>query len=210
MLVENELIAFTIVKYAICIGAEFLRKSFTTPRICGSLPYYLIYEVVLSKYFIHENLYVMTDMPIQMNINRSSFAHHTLNRHQVFIHPVQVFLLIPNVTIHLFLKSFQFFNVKFLLCLGNRLCHFGIASDVHLLGIVGSAGEGRVNVDQINFDPLLFQVGTSGNTFATDDHAAVRVLAHGLLLLHFVQWHPPLENHLRVVGTLVFQDPVEV
>ena len=48
---------------------------------------------------------------IKFYINRCSFTHDTLNRHEILVHPVQILFLIPYIAIHCFFKGFQIFKV---------------------------------------------------------------------------------------------------
>jgi len=63
---------------------------------------------------------------------------------------------------------------------------------------------------KVNLNALLFQIGAGRHAFAANDHVAIGVLAHGLLLLHLVQGHSPLERHGQLVRTLVAQNAVEI
>ena len=95
-----------------------------------------------------------------MHIDAGPFAHDTLDSHEISVHPVQVILLVPNVTIHLFLEGLHLFDVKFLLSLTDGISHFGVAAHIDLLGIVGSRGERRVNINEVNRDATIFQIST--------------------------------------------------
>ena len=89
----------------------------------------------------------MNNMPIKMNIYGRIFAHNGTNRHEIFIHPVKVFLLIPDVAIHFLFKGFQLIIFQFLLGLLNGFCYERITTDIYLLRIIGSTCEGWVDVD---------------------------------------------------------------
>ena len=177
---------------------------------CRALPNDFIAEVIFAENFVHEHLYIVSNVIIQMYINRRCLAHNALDGHEVLIYPVEVLLLVPHIAVHLLLKGFQLVDVQLLLRLGDGLGHLGIPADVDLLGIVGAAGKGRVNVDQVHLDAPVLQIGTGGDALPSDHQVSVRVLAHRLLLLHLVQGHPPLEHHGHIVRTLVLEDAVEV
>ena len=145
-----------------------------------------------------------------MHINRCRFAHNRLDCHKIFIHPTEIFFLVPHIAIHLFLKGFQFVDVQFLLRLGDDLRHLGVPTDIDLFCVVRPAGKGWVNVDQINLDTPLFQVGAGGDALTTNDHVAVGVLAHSFLLFHLIKGHSPLENHRGIVGAFVLENTVEI
>ena len=176
----------------------------------GTYPCDFISKIILTKHFVHQNFYIVPDMPIQMHIDRCRFAHDALDRHEVFVHPAQVLFLIPDIAVHLFLKGFQLVHIQFPLRLRDGLGNLGIAADIDLFGVVRAAGKGRVDVDQVNLNALLFQIGAGRHAFAANDHVAIGVLAHGLLLLHLVQGHSPLERHGQLVRALVAQNAVEI
>ena len=134
----------------------------------------------------------MPDVVIQMHINGRSFAHHTFNGHEVLVHPVEIFFFIPYVAVHLFLKGFQFLDVQLLLCLGDGLGHLGVAAEVDFLGIIRTAGKGRIDGHQVHLDPLLLQISAGRDALSTDDQVAILVFSHGLLFFHLVQGHPTL------------------
>ena len=149
-------------------------------------------------------------MPIQMHINGRRLTHDTLDGHEVLIHPVEILLLIPHVAVHLLLKGFQLVHVQLLLRLGDGLGHLWVPADIDLLGVVGAAGKGRVDIDQVHLDAPILQIGTGGDALPPDHQVTVRVPAHRLLFLHLVQWHPPLEHHGHIVRALVLEDAVEI
>ena len=103
----------------------------------------------------------MSDVIVQMHIYAGVFAHHALDGHEVLVHPVEVTLLVPDVAIHLFLKRLHVVIVESLLSILYGFLHERIAANIYLLGIVGAAGKGRVNVNQINLNALLLQIGAS-------------------------------------------------
>ena len=131
----------------------------------------------------------MNHMPIKMHIDRRSFAHYGFNSHQIFVHPIEILFLIPNIAVHLFFKGFQFVNVKFFFGFCYGFSNFGIAADIYFLGIVCATCKRRINVHKVNLNALLFEISTSGNTFATDYHITVGIFTHSFLLFHFVQRH---------------------
>ena len=147
--------------------AKRIRLSF-----CGSylLPNNFITKIILSKDLIQKNLNIVTDVIIKMHVDRGIFAHNGTNCHKILIHPVKVFLLIPDVTIHLFFKGFQFIVFQFLLSFLNSLCYKRIPTQVNFLGIIGTTGKRWVNIYQINFYPLFLQISTHRHTFAMNNH----------------------------------------
>ena len=176
----------------------------------SALPDNLVSEIVFTKNLVHQDLHIMPDVIVQMHIDRCCFAHDALDRHEVFVHPAQVLFFIPDIAVHLFLKGFQLVHIQFPLRLRDGLGNLGIAADIDLFGVVRAAGKGRVDVDQIDLNALLFQIGAGRHAFAANDHVAIGVLAHGLLLLHLVQGHSPLERHGQLVRALVAQNAVEI
>ena len=149
-------------------------------------------------------------MIIQMYINRCCFAHYGFNCHKIFIHPTEILFFIPNIAVHFFLKSFELINIEFLLSLSNGFCHLGITADIYFLGIIGTAGKGRININKVNLNAPLFKISASGNAFATNNHIAVGIFSYGFLLFHLIQRHTTLECHRNIVGTLVFEYSVKV
>ena len=153
-------------------------------------------------------------MIIQMYIDAGLVAHDALHCHEVLVHPVEVTFFVPNVPIHLFLECFQFLNVKFAFSLGNSCCHFGIAADVHLLGIVGTAGKWWVNIDEVNKDTFVSEIGASRQALATN-HQIVSFLARssfiGLLCknllfqFHFIEGHASLYSLYNLVVVTIAQ-----
>ena len=155
-------------------------------------PSNFISKIIFAEHFIKKDLNIMTYMPIKMNINRCRFAHYRLNRHKIFVHPVQIFFFIPYITVHLFFKSFQFINIQLLFSLCNSFCYFRISTNIYFLCIVSTTGKWWVNVNKINLNTLLLQISASRNTFSTNNHIAVNVFAHGFLFFHFIQRHTTL------------------
>ncbi len=146
----------------------------------------LISEFILTKNFIHKNFNIVSCMVVKMYINRCCFTHNRLNRHEIFVHPVEILFFIPNIAIHFFLKSFEFIDVKLFFSLFNSFCDLRIATDIHLLCIIGTACKRRVYIYKVNLNALLFEICTSRNTFATNNHVTISIFAHGLLLFHLI------------------------
>ena len=144
-------------------------------------------------------------MPIQMHIYACLIAHNALDGHQVLVHPVQVALFIPHVTIHLFFKGFQFLNIEFRFCLLDSCRHLGIATNIHLLGIVGTTGERWVNIYKVNLNTFVFEIGTSRKAFATN-HQIVGILAYLLFQLHLVKGHTTLHSLQNLVVVTIAQN----
>ena len=164
----------------------------STIIVCSRpFPHNFIPEIILPEHLIHQYLDIMSDMPIQVHVDAGRVAHHGLDGHQVFVHPVEVALLVPDVAIHLFLKSLQFFYVQFVFCLAYRLRHPRISPQVHLLGIVRAAGKGRVDVHQVHGDAAVLEVGAGGEALAADDEVVRRVggVAHVFAQFGFVVGH---------------------
>ena len=179
------------------------------PNILVS-PNDLVHEIFFPKNFVQQNLYIVPNMPIQMHIDGCCLAHDRFDCHKIFIHPTEILFLVPHIAVHLLLKGFQLVNVQLPLRLGDGLRHLGIAADIDLFGVVGPAGKGRVDIDQIDLDTLLLQIGAGRDALAPNDHVAIGVLADGFLFFHLIKGHPSLEDHLGVVRTLVFENAVEV
>ena len=169
-----------------------------------SLPDNLINEILFSKNLIHQYLYIMTYMTIKLNINTCFVAHNALHSHKVLIHPIEVTLFIPYVTIHLFFKGLQILNVKFAFSLGNRCSYLWISTYIHLLGVVGTACKGRVNIDEISKDAFVSKISTSRQTLTTN-HQIVWILAYLLFQLHFVEGHTTLHSFYNLVVVTIAQ-----
>ena len=165
------------------------------------MPYYLIPEIILTKYLIHENLHIVSDMPIQMNIDRSRVAHNSFDCNEVLIHPIQIAFLIPHISIHLFFKVTEFFAIKLCLSLLNSFCHPRITTNINLLSIIGTAVKRRVNINKVYFHTFLFKISTSRKTLATKYEIMIRILAHYFLAFYFVEWHTMLNTfkHFTII-----------
>ena len=150
------------------------------------MPNYFISKIILPKHLIHQYLYIMSNMPIQMHINACRIAHYRLDSHQILVHPIEVTFFVPNVTIHLFLKRTQFFYIQFAFSLTDGLSHFGIAAKIYLFGIIGTAGKRWVNINQVHGNTFVFQVGTSRKAFATKHKISIFVFPYTFLQLGFV------------------------
>ena len=128
-------------------------------------------------------------MVIKMHIDRGILTHHRADSHEIFVHPVEIFLLVPDVAIHFLLKSLQLIVVKLLLGLFERFGYERIPADVHFLGIVCTAGKGRVYVNQIYLYTLLFQIRTCRYTFAMDDHIVGVAFSDMLCFRNLIERH---------------------
>ena len=162
----------------------------------NSLPYYLIPEIIFTKYLIHKNLHIMSDVPIQMYIDRGSIAHNGLYCHKVLIHPIQIAFLIPHITIHLFFKVTQFFAINLCLGLLNSLCHFWITTNINLLGIIGTTCKRWVNINKVYFHSLIFKISASRKALTPKHEVMIRILAHHFLTFYFVERHTT-QNSLK-------------
>ena len=131
-------------------------KTCTVVVCCRSFPYDFISEVIFSENLIHQHLHIMSYMPVQMNINTCRIAHHTLDGHQIFVHPVQIAFLVPNVTVHLLLKGFQLFHIQLYFSLSHCFRHFGVPPYINLLRIIRPAGERGIDIYQIHTDAFIF------------------------------------------------------
>ena len=135
--------------------AHKIMRTCCSAHFVGIMPNYFVPKVILSKDFIQQYLHIVSNMPIKMHIDTRLIAHNAFNGHQVLVHPVEVAFLVPHVTIHLFLKGFQFVNVKFTFCLGNCLCHLGITTYINLFGIISSTGKRWVNIHQVYLNTFI-------------------------------------------------------
>ena len=131
-------------------------------------PNYFIEKLILSKNLIHYNFNIMRNMPVQMQVDRCVITHDTLDGHEVFVHPVEVILLVPDVTIHLFLKGSQFIQFHRLFSLFDFLRQQRVPAQVDFLGVISAGGKGGIDIDQIHSNSLIFQIGAGGKTFAAD------------------------------------------
>ena len=169
----------------------------------GLFPNNLIYKVLLSEYLIHQNLDIVSDMIVKVYVDAGGIAHDGLDGTEVFVHPVQVALLVPDVTIHLLLEGTQLVAVQFALGLVDSLCHSWIAAHIDLLGIVGSAGKGRVDIHQVHLDVVLLQISTGGETLAS--HHQVVTLAVAFFQFHLVERHAAADALIHLVGITIAQ-----
>lgn len=117
---------------------------------CRALPDNFILKGILAKDLVKEDFNVWANVVIEMYVDRSSTRHHAFNCTKVFIHPVEVTFLVPDVTVHLFFKRTKSFIFKPSLCISNLRCEIGIATDENLLRIVCSRGKRRIDVYQID------------------------------------------------------------
>ena len=62
-------------------------------------PNNLIPKILLAKHLVHQDLDIVADVPVQMHINAGGVRHDALDRHQVFVHPVQVVFLLPYIAV---------------------------------------------------------------------------------------------------------------
>ena len=143
-IVVSKFVTFTIPKYCVVYPSQFILCIIM--RV-SSLPNNFIYEPFFAKDFIHKNLHIMNNMPIQMHIDACILAHHTFDSHEVLVHPVEVTLLVPNIAIHLLLEILHIFVIEILLGILDGFPHKRIAADIDFLGIIGSAGKGRVDIN---------------------------------------------------------------
>ena len=127
-----------------------------------------------------------------MHINRCCFTHNTLNRHKIFVHPIKIFLLIPNIPVHFFLKCFQLIKIKFFLSLVHRFCNFRIAAYRNLFRIISSTSKRRINIHKVYLYSLLFQISTCRHTFPANHHVAATAFANCLFLFHLIKRHSSL------------------
>ena len=82
-----------------------------------------------------------------MNVDRGAITHNALDGHQILVHPIEIALLVPNITVHLLFKITKIFEIQFLFSLGNRLCNFRITTHINLFCIVSTACKRRINID---------------------------------------------------------------
>ena len=95
-----------------------------------------------------------------MDINRRITRHHRLDGTKVLIHPVEILLLLPHVAIHLFLKGGEAIVIDlFALFDLARLVLKGITPEIDFLRVVRAGRERRIDVNKIDLDALVLQVG---------------------------------------------------
>lgn len=150
-------------------------------------PYNFIPKIILTKDLIQQNLDIMANMPIQMDINACRIAHHGFDCHQILVHPVEIVLLVPDIAVHLLLERPQFLDIQFAFSLTNGLGNLGVASQIDLLGIIGTAGKGRINIDQIHGDSFVLQIGAGRQTLSANNEIAVRIVFPALSKLGLVK-----------------------
>ena len=148
----------------------------------------------------------MSNMPIQMHIDTCRITHYRLDSHQVFIHPVEVTFLVPNVPIHLFLKRTQFFYIQFAFSLTDGFGHFGIATKIHLFGIISTAGKGWIDINQVHGNAFVFKVSTSRKTLATKHKISFLVSAYTFLQLGFIERHSLLNAFFYTVVVAIAEN----
>ena len=110
-------------------------------------PNYLVQEEIFSKDFIKQHFNIMPNVPIQVDIYRTLFAHYAFNSHKILIHPIEVTLFVPDITIHFLFELPKFINAQLALGLRNGLSDFRIPANIDFLSIVSSAGERRIYIN---------------------------------------------------------------
>ena len=145
----------------------------------------------------------MSDVIIQMHIDACILAHHALDCHQILVHPVEVSFLVPDVSVHFLLKLFHFLIIEILLRFFHYFLHKRIAADKDFLGIIGSAGKGRVNINQIHLYALLLEIGT-GRKALTMHHQVMLLVGASLFeRFHLIERHSSLNMlHDAIVVTI--------
>ena len=84
------------------------------------------------------------------------------------------------------------------------LCQSWVMAQVDLLGIVGTTGKRRVDIDQVHLDAPIFQIGTGGHAVAAHHHILVWVFADGFFAHHVVFHHAALnDGYYITVSTIV-------
>ena len=144
-----------------------LLETITISCPSSIMPNNLISKLIFTKYLVHKNFHIVSNMPIQMHIDRSSVAHNGFDCNKVLIHPIQIAFFVPYIAIHLFFEVAQLFTINFSLGLFNSLCHFWIATNINLLGIIGTTCKRWVNINKVYFHSFFFKISTSRKTFAT-------------------------------------------
>ncbi len=136
-----------------------------------------------------------------MHIYRCCVAHHRFDGHEVLVHPVEITRLVPDIAIHLFLKVTQVSVVKFRFSCCCVFCFLRISAEIHLFGIVGPAGKGRVDIHKVYLDTIGFEVGTGRHAVTTQQQIVPVVVAHHLLTVDLVERHTAL--YALIDGILV-------
>ena len=125
-----------------------------------------------------------------MHIDACTVTHHTLDGDEIFIHPVQILFLVPDIAVHLFLERAQGIVCQLRLRRTQFLRDARIPPQIDLLCVVRSARKRRVNVNEIHMPPLLAQIGARRNALAANDEVLRRIRPDALLLRQLVDGHP--------------------
>ena len=158
---------FPIKIYCIMICTKSFCPSFGTSR-SRTFPTNFVNKVFFSKNLVHQHLNIMPNMPVEVYIDAGSVTHNATDGDKVFVHPVQVFFLIPDITIHFFLQSICGILIVWdtLLMRGNFLRGFWITPQINLLSVVSTTRKWWINVDKIYLSPLFLKIGASRKTSA--------------------------------------------
>lgn len=73
--------------------------------------------------------------------------------------------------------------------------------------IVGAAGKGKIDIDQIDFNTLLLEVSAGGNALPADDRVTAGVPTHALPQLHIIGRYPAVYRLRDTIVIAVFQRP---
>ena len=157
------------------------------------MPNYLVDKVILPEYLIHEDFDIVPDMVVEVHIDACVVAHDRLDGHEVLVHPVEIALFVPDVTIHLLVEGAQILVVEFFLGLRDGGSDLRVVAHIHLLGIVGTAGKGRIDIYEVHLDVLVLEIGASREALAAQHHIVLRIVSHLFDGLHLVVGHAALD-----------------
>src|SRR5258708_5116006 len=116
------------------MNAAVLADSLERARLCVlPLPDDLIRKFVESKYFIQNALHIVSDMPIEMDVETTVFRQQFVQHYRGFIEPLQVRIdpAAPGVSVGFLLDKARLF--------GERDCIFAVVRFV--IGDAGGEGE---------------------------------------------------------------------
>ena len=147
-----------------------------------------------------------------MNIDGCIIAHHRFDGAEIFIHPVEILLLLPHVAVHLLLKGGEAVVIDlFALFDLARLALKVITPEIDFLRVVRTGRKRRINVNKINLDTLILQVGACAQTFAADHEiVGLGIRADLLLQLHLIARHAATKTVLDLVIAVIAQRPCEI
>jgi len=174
--------------------------------MCGcAFPNYFILEAVFPEHLVHQHFDVVADVPIEVHVDAGVVRHDGFDGHEILVHPVEVVLFGPDVAVHLLVESAELVVGEFLFGPGQGGCDLGISADVDFLGVVGAGGEGRVDVDEVDLDARLLEMGAGGEALAADHQAGILLVrpADGFQRVELIARHAAGDAAQNLVAVAV-------